>query len=82
MIFSTFKINVKALKYEQWRIIMVNNTQSFEIISIEELKEIESNLDSNPFDTTGCGYISDDFTEEIRKQIAEAKNYYRLMDNN
>lgn len=60
---------------------MINNTQSFEIISIEELREIESNLESNPFDTTGCGYLEDDFTEEIRRQYSEAIDYYRLMNN-
>jgi len=61
---------------------MITDTQSFEIISIEELKEVEFNLEYNPFDTTGCGYIEDDFTEEIRKQYEEAINYYKLIDNN
>lgn len=56
-------------------------TEDFELISYEELIELEANLISNPFDTTGCGYIEDDLTDEIRRQYKEAYEYYELMDN-
>jgi len=56
-------------------------TENFELVSYEELLEAEYNLAYNPFDTTGCGYIEEDFTEEIKKQYKVASNYYKTMEN-
>lgn len=60
---------------------MKNNTQNLNLISIEELAELEYNLEYNPFDTIGTGYLEDDFTEEIKRFYKQAIDYYSLMDN-
>jgi len=59
---------------------MNKEINNFEFVSYEELLEVENNLEWNPFDTTGTGYLEEDLTEEIRKQYNDAADYYELMD--
>ena len=55
--------------------------EGFAIISYEELKEFEYNIEFNPFDTTGCGYLSDDFIDFLKDQNREAFEYYYKNKN-
>lgn len=54
----------------------MENIACLEIISYEELVEVENNLAFNPFDTTGTSYMSDDLEEHILKDYEEAIEYY------
>ena len=60
---------------------IIDIKQGTEIISIEELTEAEYNMVYNPFDTTGTGYLEEDFTEELKSQYKLASDYYKAMEN-
>ena len=51
------------------------------LISFEELKEIEYNIEYNPFDTTGIGYLEKDFTEYLISLNEEAIEYYYKQES-
>lgn len=57
--------------------IMINE-QEITFVSLEELGEFEQNLEYNPFDTTGCGYLEEDFVEFLVEQYQEASDYYGI----
>ena len=57
---------------------IMTNEQEIEFVSIEELGEFEENLEYNPFDTTSCGYLSEDFVEFLVDQYQEASDYYGI----
>ena len=59
----------------------MQNKNYFEVISIEELKEFEYNLEFNPFDTTGCGYLEEDFTEFLVVQNEKATDFHYQNKN-
>jgi hypothetical protein len=59
----------------------MDNIEKIEFISIEELKEAEYNLVFNPFDTTGCGYLEDDFIEELVAQTEKASEFHNKNKN-
>jgi len=52
-----------------------------QIISLEELQEREYNLEYNPFDTTGTGYLNEDFTEDMIAQNEQAIEYHYQNQN-
>ena len=54
----------------------------FEMISLEELKEFEYSMAFNPFDTTGTGYLDDDFIEFLISRNEEAYEYYGMLEQN
>jgi hypothetical protein len=60
---------------------IIDITQETEIISMEELAEAEYNMEYNPFDTTGTGYLEEEFTEELKNQYKLASDYYKAMEN-
>lgn len=61
----------------------MKNTENFEVclISYEELQEFEYNLEYNPFDTTGCGYLSEGLIEDLIAKNEEAIEFYYQNKN-
>ena len=51
-----------------------------DIVSLEDLIEVEYNMEYNPFDTNCTGYHEDDITDEIRENYKKACNYHKLME--
>jgi len=58
------------------KLIFIQTAEGFEVVSYEDLQELEYNCVYNPFDTTGLGNISDDFLEELVSQSEEAYEHY------
>lgn len=47
-----------------------------DLISLEELQEMEYNIVYNPFDVTGNGYLADDFTDYLMSEIQKLREHY------
>ena len=58
----------------------IGQIEEFEMISLEELKEFEYSMAFNPFDTTGTGYLDEDFIEFLIERNEEAYEYYGMLE--